>query len=653
MERKYMMYEGEDGNSIDPLYETETTEPNGVKVIVPLKSGDRSSFVNKIQEQLAYFESVYFDCDGYISNTYNINRSEHFQYSDLSRDNDMHLCLDNVYYPVDFVKLGIDRINVPVGLRFSLKDGIYPIPNREALRYTPEAKQTILNKIALVADYFIDKYNSQIVNVTNLNSIFDYYDSKKREMQLGSKMYDIITLMPFATKKISTPVYSGMKYVDLKAVHKYKDSLMNEYTIKYSCRNSKMSEVTDTIKPKDINGFQYYLFTDKVAGNKREYIKSTLPSNTTFYFVKKTRNFVLGNRHSTSPNSYHVLLGLDKQPKHLWRKIIQEFQTLQQIYISQLKDYDAINIPKSWIDDRKKKYARPGTGRRTKLKGQIFGKICAPLERYVNNKSSKLIPITLDLEHLHKYQGVTVYTSYDEADLLDPLYAITKRFNNHKSSIRYVAFSDREMKLVKTLEIHNLISYNKFMEGTNMPFKRLITAYLIEQLMDEHKYVFNSSTHLEGVSTELHDKVVKLRQYRYDFYNNANNSIFQAMLTVAEENKLFDMSIYPLYIEIKDTLTKLSFIDPIIKQSAVNGYSSYRSTTFTKEETKAILVDLFKYHKYKVNLDNYKPVQVVDVQPVKDDLILDDETEDEPLSEDQEDEVLTSELLEELQEQAV
>ena len=32
IERKYMMYEGEDVNTIDLLYESETTERNGVKV---------------------------------------------------------------------------------------------------------------------------------------------------------------------------------------------------------------------------------------------------------------------------------------------------------------------------------------------------------------------------------------------------------------------------------------------------------------------------------------------------------------------------------------------------------------------------------------------------------------------------------------------
>jgi DNA topoisomerase VI subunit B len=45
IERKYMMYEGEDVNTIDLMYEQSTQEPNGVKVIVPISYKDKSEFI--------------------------------------------------------------------------------------------------------------------------------------------------------------------------------------------------------------------------------------------------------------------------------------------------------------------------------------------------------------------------------------------------------------------------------------------------------------------------------------------------------------------------------------------------------------------------------------------------------------------------------
>ena len=65
-----MMYEGEDTNTIDLLYEKATTEANGVKVIVPVNYYDRKDFQDKIKEQLAYFEDVYFDCNDVVNNNF-------------------------------------------------------------------------------------------------------------------------------------------------------------------------------------------------------------------------------------------------------------------------------------------------------------------------------------------------------------------------------------------------------------------------------------------------------------------------------------------------------------------------------------------------------------------------------------------------------
>src|SRR5690606_29424135 len=147
IETKAMMYEGEDDIKIDVLHELPTDKRNGVKVIVPVKYNDYRNFISKMKEQLAYFENVYFDCAD-IPNDFTIVRSEHFQWSSLVNTDKLHLCLDDVYYPIDFDKIGIQHnIRFPVALRFGLNDGIFPVPQRESIKYTKEAKEAILNKL--------------------------------------------------------------------------------------------------------------------------------------------------------------------------------------------------------------------------------------------------------------------------------------------------------------------------------------------------------------------------------------------------------------------------------------------------------------------------------------------------------------------------
>ena len=59
------------------------------------------------------------------------------------------------------------------------------------------------------------------------------------------------------------------------------------------------------------------------------------------------------------------------------------------------------------------------------------------------------------------------------------------------------------------------------------------------------------------------------------------------------------MSIYSTYLEVKTILEKYNFIEPIIR-----AHNAYRQS---KEEMTMIeiLRDLFKYHKYKLNYENY------------------------------------------------
>lgn len=618
IERKYMMYEGETGNMIDLLYETPTTEGNGVKVIVPLKSYDRYNFVKKIQEQLAYFESVYFDVDG-VDNQFHITRSDDFQYSEMVSDGSMHLCLDNVYYPMDFSKLGIGRINVPVGLRFGLSDGIFPIPNREAIRYTQEAKTTIINKLKKVADYFVMKYNEDISNTENIQDVFDYYKEKERFVRLGNNEYDISSLLQFSDIPLVAPNIKGIKHLDLKRLSDIRNSLMFEYVEKFKLRRGKLSELkynNDSVTPSSVDDKNWYVYADKISGNKREYIKSILYSSDTVHFVKRSKSMKLGNSRSNGMNTYYVLLELNNYGKHLWRKVIQEYQSVQKMYSDKLIDLDKLEIPQAWLNNRKiKRIVSGGGGRRTKLEGDVLGKLAVNTERYTG-KSCKFAPDTFKLQDFSKFPGLTIYTHHDKGDDLERLYGITNigRSNPERMRFKFITFSERELKSINKLEIHNLMSYEKFMEGNNKPFKRLITAYLINSLMESNKAVFQNKKHFESISKSLYDKVIRLEEYKCKNYITSSSEVYKAMLEVAIENNLFDTAIYDDYKDLKNLLVKLPFIGYIFK-SAFNSYRSDHS--MTNDEVHSVLTDLFKYYKHRIDYTNYKITLNVEEPSIK------------------------------------
>jgi hypothetical protein len=622
VERKYMMYEGEDVNTIDLLYEQPTTESNGVKVIVPVKWQDKREFVEKISEQLAYFENVYFNVEG-INNDFLIHRNNIFQFSEISKESQLHICLDNVYYPIDFIKLGIDKMDIPVGLRFTLTDGLFPTPNRESIRYTQESKKVITDKIAELADYMVDKYNESITDTTNIKEVFDYYGSSSKSVNILNKNCDITQLLKFTVKRVKEPKLAGIELLDLKSLYKQKDYILGEYETMYKLSRNKMMDCKNywdkKIKPNDVVDGKYYIYDGVLGGNKRLYMKELLNTGTNYYgpeyyFCKKKTSYTLGDRLSNGSDTYFQILELGMHPRKEWRQRVQEFIKIQKMYTSYFKNLDNVVIPKSWLDNRKTVRTKgmsnsrvDANGKRIiKLQGEIVGKIGVELARYNDGKACKFVPTTLKLADISKQKFLTVYAHHDDALKVDPLYEIFG-----KQKFKVMTFSTREMNILKDIEIHNLIPYDKFMEGNNKMFKRIVTATLIYRLTKQYSYAFQWRNQLKGNCTDLYNKLERLNEYQKENYKYCDNTIFEAMLELASVNNLYDFEIYSLYKEIEDVLEKLPFIDNLMRY-----VNSYNDTIMPS------VVDLMKYYKYKVDLEKYN-LRIDDeiVTPVTEELI--------------------------------
>jgi len=613
VERKYMMYEGEDTNTIDLLYEQATTEENGVKVIVPVKYYDRVEFREKIKEQLAYFQNVYFDCEGHVNNNFFIYRTDLFQFSELASDKYLHLCLDDVYYPIDFQKLGIDKIHFPVAIRLGLTDGVFPTPNRESIRYTKEAKEIIVNKIRQIANYLVEKYNEDVKETDSIGDIMEYYSSQNRYLTIGALKKDISVFEKYATISMIEPKLKGIEVLNLKTLHRNKDYILKEYQVKYMINGGKWREIKqyyhrdlDVRKIATASPKKYFIYSDKISGRMKNYLKETYGSNTGYTnevrIVKKTKSFGLGKLNTVDYDNYTSILSLNTIPKDKWRTAIQEFQYIIGLFINSFIDIDKIEIPQDWIDSKKKVKIQASGGtytpgqRKVRLQGDIVGKEGTALERYVDGKNCKWVSTTYKLQNMHQEKALMVYGGANDVEIMDQLFKIVN-FHRCKTTLRFVQFSDRELKNMESINIHNWMKLETFMKGDNAPFRRIVTAYLIYKLIDNHKSVFNKRNKLETVSSDLVDKLSLLEEYS-DNHIYGSEKIYDAMLEVAEANNLFDHSIYYIYKDVRNLLERLTFLEPLCDAMPL-----YKNED-TEKIVKAI-ADLFKYYKQRIDWKNY------------------------------------------------
>jgi hypothetical protein len=611
MERKYMMYEGEDVNTIDLLYEMNTSEENGVKVTIPVKYSDRREFIEKTREQLAYFENVYFDFENdAIVNDFVIFRNSDFQFSEMATDRKMHLSLDNVYYPLDFQKLGIEALYFPVALRFSLTDGIFPTPNREALRYTQESKQIILDKIKTVANYFVNKYNESVEESDNIYQMVDFLSSSTRSLSLFNNSYNINLMKSFSDVAVKEPTLIGVEKLDLKRLYTNKDYWLSGYSPKFKInyRGAAINlekRYTHDWRVGELKNVEVYYYTNKLPGIKKEYIKQITSNNKSSIIVRKGRDFVLGmDKHKVLgySNNYYNILGLSNYPKSEWRQLIKEF-----IYILSLFEKDFINVdemvvPQYFIDSRKRIKIRSsvtdGDGKRKKLSGEIIGKEAVPLLRYVYGKNCKWEAKVYKIENLIKNRYITIYGGQDDVETMDQLYSIF----NSKGGVNFALFSDRELLNANKIDAHNWISCKEFMKGEHKRFKRAATAHLIETLRSANHSAFAKSHLLEEISLSLYNDISELTEYLSKWYRKSSECtpIYNKLLEIATANNLFDQSIFDVYLRTKNRLQASRFIN---YQISVAGYSMH-------SECKKCMIDLFKYNKIRVNLNNYKLASV-------------------------------------------
>ena len=188
---EYLLYKESIGFKYTCLSSNETLENSGTKIKIEVDQKDLYKFNQEFKYQLKYFEDVYIqDNSGhYYSNDFKLIEGKNFKYNNLYSTGDLHICLGQVSYPIDFKVLELDRnlFNFPLALKFNI--GELPVTlSRENIDYTEETIKTIKSKINLLLEELKELKEK---SGYELNDIVEYI--KRRNVKLDLKLSNDIS----------------------------------------------------------------------------------------------------------------------------------------------------------------------------------------------------------------------------------------------------------------------------------------------------------------------------------------------------------------------------------------------------------------------------------------------------------------------------
>lgn len=577
VEYQYMKSKGEEGTEISLLNSCSTIERNGVKITIPLKSSyDKLSFMNKIKEQLCYFENVYFNVEG-INNDFKIEKHDLWKYSELCNDDMMHLCLDNVYYPLDFKKLGIADIQFPIGLNFSVKDGITPVPSRENILITPSTKELILDRIKEIANYFVRKYNESVEEKESILDIWDQLHwSYQEKVLVGNEYFQIKSLVKYSDIKIKNPSVKGIEKLDLKDLYHnfYKtDCFLKGFTGKYQLDGDrwKSKNVYDYTISTLKNGSRYIFITkDDVRGLIKDYIKDTYKHAV----VVKETGWKRKLKVKDDGNCYFTLLKLFNFPKEEWRKRIQEYQSIEKEIHNRIISIESVIPTEQWLTDRKNNRQKNVATKVEKLEiYPKYGRTSEGASDCVFEKEK-----TVEIKDLGN--NIVVYGKQEDKEKLSEFFVIFRALNRAEAP-KVAILSGRDYD--KIINVKNWYTVEEFMEGTTSLFGQICTAYICQTVQEENKFLFDNVNFISEIDSTLSDKMKELKKYTCRWNKFYEKELLEEMVEICKERDNFDKQWYTLQEELKEELKNIEFIGNL----RTNKYGS-QIDEFTLEFAKEI-----------------------------------------------------------------
>lgn len=599
------MYDTEyEGIGYDDIEEFEPDEDDvtGVEFKIALCTST-SKFIDEMYKKLAYFGDIKYDIlNDFRINNFKIFRNELYQVSDLAHDNLMHITIDDVYYPINYSKLNIAPIGVPVAVRFNLSDGIEVSTTREAVIYSEKFIEMLNKRIDAVIDDILNRFRKDMEESKELSFFFNNNNYTNPGITLGNKTINLHSIGKFNKTSSITPHLKG---IHLETIKRFIKSAAVVYkTLGWLRYNSFKNNAW--ISPAEVmfQNHKVVLCEEIPRVKRRDYYKWKY-SNETIYFIQREK-VSLKRLKIVSELKWDTIKLVYKDTGHnMLRKFIEDWNVLtEELFKNCVIDADVV-YEKEFLDGRKKKQA---SRRVIKQEGCITVK--AATDFLVNTGNSlnpcKYEPTQLNLDIAHRNKYLTIYGKNIHLDKINNVVRMFQMRGYYLPSLKkdasIIIVSDRDVK--KLEKIHNFMDVETFIKGDNKVFRRIVTQHVINEFITKNKPVFNQRELIkEHLSTQYGEDLIALNNYAY---NSMVGGLFmEEAVKLVRENNYWDWNIWPTYLHVEKHVEKLKWIQ----------YIEPRITNNIENQLGLVecMKDLCKYYKFKLNWDNYgQPIESID-----------------------------------------
>jgi len=560
LEYKFLCYQGEEFLEYDLIYENETKEENGVRVEISINGWrEKSDFENKAIKKLAYYDTVLLYIDNKLIDN-KIIRNEHWQYSNNSCNNSLHFCLKDVYYEIDWNKLGINRINLPIALRFGLDSGITPTPSRENILYTAETIELIKRKIETVANWFVEKYNENVKEYDTILDAWKEFNKHSKYVELRDKTFCIDSIIKYATEVPKE--FSVKNLPDAIYFHNKVFSILNNYHyVGYSDYYGNLYKKNIGVWKADflIDNTSFTVIVNEVPSrNVKSFLLEKYEGKEVYYLVphkEQKRRFKPEKGKLHDEFCYWDILNLNNVSKSSWSTYIRQFNLVESQFRDKLIDETNVETSEEFLKWKEnKKQERKSKPRNVDSNYVVLDKKEDEFTLAVCRNSSFYGKCAFDkqTEKVHvssKNKFLTVYFDETDREKAEFYFKIVK-------NIRIAIIGKRER--LKIQNNHNFMTPEQFEKSK--PFRRLVTAIKFSNLLDKYRDMKNNSNSIiRKCLPKLNTDLEILEEYVRKNFKDAHSST-QIIMDLAESQNLWDYEHMDTYNRIEKELEQYSFL---------------------------------------------------------------------------------------------